>query len=97
MFSVLIDIGKECLWKYRKEACKYRDELHKNAEYSNALEIATMIKKCNKKNITDYDIEDCQNQFVLANCIKYTCSYEKANEEFDQLKTVYEATHNRKS
>lgn len=95
MFSVLIDIGKECLWKYRKEACKYRDELHKNAEYSNALEIATMIKKCNKKNITDYDIEDCQNQFVLANCIKYTCSYEKANEEFDQLKTVYEATHNR--
>ena len=49
MFSVLIDIGKECLWKYRKEACKYRDELHKNAEYSNALEIATMIKKCNKK------------------------------------------------
>ena len=48
-----------------KRQCKYRDELHKNAEYSNALEIATMIKKCNKKNITDYDIEDCQNQFVL--------------------------------
>ncbi len=94
MFSVLIDIGKECLWKYRNEASTYRDELHKNAEYFNALEIAKMIKKCNKKNVTDYDTEDCQNQFVLANCIKYTCSYEKANKEFEQIKTVYESTHN---
>lgn len=94
-FSVLIDIGKECLWKYRKEASTYRDELHKNAEYFSALEIAKMIKKCNKKNVTDYDTEDCQNQFVLANCIKYTCSYEKANKEFEQIKTVYESTRNR--
>lgn len=95
MFSVLIDIGKECLWKYRKEATAYRDELHKNAEYFNALEIAKMLKKCNKKNVTDYDTEDCQNQFVLANCIKYTCSYEEANKEFDQIKTVNESTNNR--
>lgn len=94
MFSVLIDIGKDCLWKYRKEASAYRDELHRNAEYFNALEIAKMIKKCNKKNVTDYDTEDCQNQFVLANCIKYTCSYEEANKEFEQIKTVYESTHN---
>lgn len=95
MFSVLIGIGKECLWKYRKEASAYRDELHKKAEYFNALEIARMIKKSNTKNMTDYDTEDCQNQFVLANCIKYTFSYETANKEFDQIKTVYESTHNR--
>lgn len=95
MFSVLIGIGNECLWKYRKEASAYRDELHKKAEYFNALEIARMIKKCNTKNMTDYDTEDCQNQFVLANCIKYTFSYETANKEFDQIKTVYESTHNR--
>ena len=95
MFAVLIDIGKECLWKYRKDASEYRDTLHNNADYNGALEIAKMLRNINKKNLSDYSLEDCQNQFVLANCIKYTSSYDEANKEFEKIKTVYYSTRNR--
>ena len=94
MFAVLIDIGKECLWKYRKEASEYRDTLHNNADYYGALEIAKMLKNSNKKNISDYSLEDCQNQFVLANCIKYTFSYDEANKEFEKIKSAYYSAKN---
>lgn len=94
MFAVLIGIGKQCFWKYRKKASLYRDELHKCAEYNQALEIAKTLNNCNPKNLDDYNLDDCKNQFVMANCIKYTNSYEKANNEFKKIKDIYELTHN---
>lgn len=94
MFSVLIDIGNECFWKYRQQASEYRDLLHNCADYTGALEIAKMLQKCNKKILNDYSYEDCQNLFVMANCIKYTTSYDQANEEFSVIKKIYEATRN---
>ena len=94
MFSVLIGIGKQCFWKYRKKARIYRDELHESAEYHQAIEIAKALNECNSKSQDDYDLEDCQNQFVMANCIKYTESYEKANREFEKIREIYELTNN---
>jgi hypothetical protein len=94
MFSILIGIGKQCFWKYRNEACIYRDELHENADYYQALEIAKTLKDSNKKSFDSYDLMDCKNQFIMANCIKYTHSYEKANLEFAKLKDIYKLTNN---
>lgn len=94
MFSILIGIGKHCFWKYRNEARLYRDELHKCAEYYQALEIAKTLKESNNKSLDNYDLDDCKNQFVMANCIKYTNSYEKANVEFEKIRHIYELTQN---
>lgn len=94
MFSVLIGIGKQCFWKYRKEASSYRDELHDSADYYQALDIAKMINHYNYKSLGDYDSDDCKNQFILANCIKYTRSYAESNVEFEKIKSIYELTHN---
>ena len=94
MFSVLLGIGKQCFWKYREDARKYRDELHDSAEYYQAIEIANALNECNSKSLNDYDLEDCKNLFVMANCIKYTDSYEKANCEFERIKEIYELTNN---
>lgn len=94
MFSVLIKIGKQCFWKYRTAARVYRDELHASADYAQALEIAINLKEINQKSLDDYDLEDCKNQFVIANCIKYTESYEQANCEFTKLIDIYMHTHN---
>lgn len=94
MFSVLIGIGKQCFWKYRKEASLYRDELHECAEYYQALEIAKTLSESNSKSLDNYDLNDCKNLFIMANCIKYTNSYEKANSEFEKIKDIYELTNN---
>jgi len=94
MFSVLIGIGRQCFWKYREEASLYRDELHDATDYYQALDIARMINRYNYKSLDDYDSEDCKNQFILANCIKYTRSYEESNVEFEKIKNIYELTHN---
>lgn len=94
MFSVLIEIGNSCFWKYREEAGRYRDELHNSAEYYQALEIAKILKESNNKTLDNYDFNDCKNLFVLANCIKYTNSYEKANKEFEKIQSVYFASNN---
>lgn len=89
MFSVLIKIGKACFWKYKNDAEKYRDSLHENAEYLQALQIARALKQNNKKTYDDYDASDCTNQFILANCIKYTISYQRANSEFEKIANLY--------
>ena len=89
MFSVLLSMGKKCFLNYRYEASKYRDLLHSSADYYQALDIAEQIKKANQKTLISYDFSDCQNQFVLANCIKYTESYAKANKEFQKICDVF--------
>lgn len=93
-FSCLLNIGNQCFWKYRNDASEYRDELHKNADYFHALEIAKSIKECNNKNLDNYDYSDCKNLFVLANCTKYTASYLEANSVFAEICSVYEMTNN---
>ncbi len=94
MFSVLIGIGQKCFIKYKKEACEFRDKLHESADYYLALEIAQKIKESYNKNLNDYNKDDCQNQFIIANCVKHTDSYEKANIEFRKVKDIYELTRN---
>ncbi|MBQ6687134.1 MAG: hypothetical protein IJN03_01260 [Bacilli bacterium] len=96
LFSILIGIGKECFWKYRREAILYRDELHECAEYFQALEIALKLEESNQKSLNDFDYEDCKNLFIKANCIKYTDSYGQANKEFKKLNSVYSLTNNNK-
>lgn len=93
MFAILISIGRECFWKYREKAGNYRDNLHSNADYYPALEIAVQLNECNQKNIYDYDVNDCKNLFVLANCTKYTDSYQKANIEFEKIENIYKKNH----
>lgn len=94
MFSILLGIGKQCFWEYRKDARLYRDELHESADYYEAIEIAKTLNECNKKSLNDFDLEDCKNLFVMANCIKYTDSYKKANCVFEKIKGIYELTNN---
>ena len=93
-FSCLLNIGNQCFWKYRNDAIAYRDELHKNADYFHALEIAKSIKECTNKNLDNYDYSDCKNLFVLGNCTKYTASYLEANSVFSEIRSVYEMTNN---
>ena len=89
MFSVLIKIGKSCFWKYKLDAEKYRDCLHEKAEYLQALQIARELNQSIKKPYAEYDASECMNQFVLANCIKYTTSYQRANVEFEKIADLY--------
>lgn len=93
-FTCLLNIGHRCFWKYRKEASEYRDELHENADYFHALEIAKSIKESTFKSLDKYDFSDCKNLFVLANCTKYTMSYLEANSIFADICSVYESTNN---
>lgn len=94
MFTVLINIGKNCFWKYKSSAEAYRDELHKNADYIQALQIAKALKTNNRKCYSDYSEEDCKNQFIYANCTKYTHSYNKANVEFEKITELYKTSSN---
>lgn len=93
-FTCLLNIGHRCFWRYRKDASEYRDELHENADYFHALEIAKSIKESTFKNLDKYDFSDCKNLFVLANCTKYTMSYSEANLIFADICSVYESTNN---
>ena len=92
MFSVLIKLGAKCFWKYRNDAEEYRELLHNNAEYLQALQIAQTLKNNNKKRYNDYTAKECRNQFVLANCLKYTNSYQESNEEFEKIDNLYKTT-----
>ena len=89
MFSVLIHIGNNCFWKYKSRAEAYRDTLHANADYIQALQIARALKENNTKCYSDYSADDCKNQFIFANCTKYTRSYKEANEEFEKISELY--------
>lgn len=94
MFTVLINIGENCFWKYKSSAEVYRDNLHKNADYIQALQIAKALKGNNRKCYSDYSEEDCKNQFIYANCTKYTRSYKKANDEFEKISELYKTSNN---
>ncbi|MEE0280276.1 hypothetical protein [Faecalibacillus intestinalis] len=94
MFTVLINIGKTCFWKHKSKAEAYRDYLHKNADYLQALQVAKALKENNKKSYSDYNEEDCKNQFIYANCIKYTRSYRDSNDEFEKISELYKVSNN---
>lgn len=93
MFSVLINIGKKCFWKYKDEAELYCNELHSNADYIQALRIAKELKNSNKKEYSEYSKIECRIQFVYANCLKYTSSYNDANKEFEKISDLYKITN----
>lgn len=93
-FSVLLGMGNDYFWKYRKKAELYRDKLHEIAAYHEALELSEIIEKINNKNLDDYSIKDCWNLFIKGNCIKYTNSHSKANSEFEKICKIYEMTNN---
>lgn len=93
-FSVLLGMGGNYFWKYRKEAEIYRDKLHEIAAYNEALELSEIIEKINTKNLDDYSAKDCWNLFIKGNCIKYTDSHSKANSEFEKICKIYDMTNN---
>lgn len=92
MFAVLISIGKKCFWKYKSEAEEYCNELHSNADYAQALRITKELKNSNRKEYSEYSPRECRIQFIYANCLKYTESYQSANEEFERLCDLYQRT-----
>lgn len=93
-FSVLLGMGNEYFWKYRKEAELYRDKLHEIAAYHEALELSEIIEEINTKNLDDYSAKDCWNLFIKGNCIKYTNSHSMATTEFEKICKIYEITNN---
>lgn len=94
LFSVLLGMGSDYFWKYRREAEAYRDNLHEVAAYYEALELSETIEGINTKNLDDYSAKDCWNLFIKGNCIKYTESHSAANVEFEKIVKIYEMTNN---